>query len=179
MPIRFFAFAFAPSARPLRRKTLPRLSALLLTLAVLPTAVGCARDRGSSDYLGYTRQEGSFRATLDWQGESYSATVGTGESLTVCFDEPATLADYLFVWREGRETVRSGDLVLPLPEGSAAGRIFRFFTLSEGDFIDVRRQKISGEQINVISFADGVTVYQTAENRPLRFTDGDCTLTIR
>lgn len=155
-----------------------RISTLILIfLLTLTLLTGCG-ERGSGDYLAYERQAGSYLATADYKKNSYQVRIRTGTVPTVEILSPATLSGYVFSLENGEITARTGDFEDDFPDCGLISHVFRFFTLSEGDFLTTSHEKISGESVNVVTYADGITLYLSHENRPLKFTDSQCSLVI-
>lgn len=156
-----------------------RIFTLMLTL-ILTLLAGCT-EKSSGDYLAYERQEGSYLATADYGGVSYQVRIRTGTTPEIEILSPATLSGYVFVIGDGESgqiIARAGDFEEIYPDEGMIPHLFRFFTLSEGDFLTTSHEKISGESVNVVTYDDGITLYLSHENRPLKFTDGECSLVI-
>lgn len=152
--------------------------ALILTLILILTATTGCGEKSRGDYLAYERQEGSYLADASYGQTDYRIRIRTGSAPQVEILSPATLSGYVFTLLNTEIVVRTEDFEEIYPDEGLVSHIFRFFTLSEGDFLTTSHEKISGEPVNVVTYADGITLYLSHDNRPLKFTDGECSLVI-
>ncbi|MGM9680550.1 MAG: hypothetical protein ACI3XR_03495 [Eubacteriales bacterium] len=151
---------------------------LILTFVLILSATTGCGEKSRGDYLAYERQEGSYLADASYNQTDYRLRIRTGTAPRVEILSPATLSGYVFVLSNGEIVVRTEDFEEIYPGEGLVSHVFRFFTLSEGDFLTTSHEKISGEAVNIVTYADGITLYLSHDNRPLKFTDGECSLVI-
>lgn len=152
---------------------------ILFALAIAAGCVltGCS-DKKSADYLAYQREGGSYLCKVT-QGEAeYEILLELGEPMRLDFRAPQTLAGYRFE-RSGEEIrLFFEDLELPAADSDLPERVSRLFSLSEGNFLSASHEKVSGEEITVVNFADGEILRLSSDGAPLMLTDGDLVVSI-
>ncbi len=159
-----------------RTRILLPLLALLLIFGGF--VLGGCGNKKSADYLAYQREGGSYICKITKGDGSYEALLELGDTMKLTLRAPETLAGYCFEESDGGIRLFCGDLELSAVDAELPKRIFALFRLSEGDFLSASREKVSGEEITVVNFADGKVLRLSSDGTPLMLTDGDLTVNV-
>lgn len=154
-----------------------RCKFLFPILALLVLLAGCQGSK-SADYLAYQREGGSYNCKIEQGDTEYEAILELGEPMRLTFRSPVTLAGFSFAQSEDGIRMYLGDLEIPAVGAELPERIFGLFSLAQGDLLSASREKVSGEEITVVTFVDGAVLRLSSDGAPLMITEGDLEVNI-